>query len=243
MIGIFDSGIGGLSLYKKAKEEIPDKGFIYLSDSANFPYGEKTEEELLGLVRENIKLLQEMGAQVVLIACNSATVSSRGRIRKEFVIPIVGVEPGIKVAHDRFFGKKAVVLATERTVHTHQQLREDEYRDVKIVGANGLVSLIEQNFPNIQPDDLKNILDPKIKKEKVVVLGCTHYHLIKGLLEKIYPEKVFIAPEEAVIKQLKKISGFKSQSFSDIFLTTGDLGTFKVKLEAFLGKSCEVRKI
>lgn len=243
MIGIFDSGIGGISLYLKAKEKMPDKGFIYLSDDSNFPYGEKSEDELLGLVRKNIKLLQGMSANVVLIACNSATVSSRGRIRKEFDIPIIGVEPGIKVAHDKFAGKRAMVLATERTAKTHAESKKDEYQNVKIIGANGLVKLVEQRFPDIQKDELRAILDSKIKDEEVVVLGCTHYHLIHNLLEEIYPDKTFIAPEEAIVKQTEKFASTSDNSPEDIFLTSGDIAHFKVKLEAVLGRKCDVRKV
>jgi len=243
MIGIFDSGIGGLSLYKKAKSKMPDKGFLYLADQASFPYGEKTEEELLSLVRKNIEILQGRGAKVVLIACNSATVSSRGRIRKEFDMPVVGVEPGIKVAHDLFPDKKLVVLATERTVKSHVDSKKNEYKDTRVVAANGLVDLIEKKFPNISENDLKDILDTKINKEEVVVLGCTHYHLIRTMLEKIYPEKIFIAPEEAIIKQLEKYSDFGDERTDDIFLTTGDLTDFRVKLEAFLGRKCDVKKV
>lgn len=243
MIGILDSGIGGLPFYKKAKEEIPDQTFIYLSDDANFPYGKKTEEELLSLVKKNIGIFREMGAGVVLIACNSATVSSRKVIRKEFDMPIVGVEPGIKVANDLFADKRIVVLATERTAKTHFDSKYDEYRTTNIVGVNELVDMIEKKFPNISDNDLRTILDEPIRNAEVVVLGCTHYHLVKDQLEKIYPKKVFIAPEEAVINQLKKFSNFIDEKNEDLFLTTGDLDSFKVKLEAFLGKKCDVREI
>ncbi len=244
MIGIFDSGIGGLSLYKKAKKAMSDKTFIYLADQDSFPYGEKSEKELRALTRKNIKLLENLGAKVVLIACNSATVSSRDRIRREFDIPLVGVEPAVKVVHDLYSNKKALVLATDRTSRSHLKNKAASYGNVKIIGANGLVSLIEEKFPNIQASELKNILDNKIDGEEVIVLGCTHYHLIQKILESIYPDKIFIAPEEAVIKQLSKFSDLATGSGADdIFLTTGDLAGFQVKLEAIIGRKCDVRKI
>lgn len=244
MIGIFDSGIGGLSLYLKAKEKMPEKGFIYLSDDGNFPYGEKTEKEIRTLVRNNIRLLQEEGVRVVLIACNSATVSSRGKIRKEFDVPIIGVEPGIKMANDFFPKKKTLVLATKRTTKTHGEFEKDAYKDAKIVSANDLVDLIEADFPNIKKSDIKAIMDQKMKgDEEVIVLGCTHYHLIQDLLQGLYPDKIFIAPEEAIVRQLEKFVNVSGESSDDVFLTSGYLAHFKVKLEAILGKECDVRKV
>ncbi|MDO8506942.1 MAG: glutamate racemase [bacterium] len=244
MIGIFDSGIGGLSLYLKAKEKMPEKGFIYLSDDSNFPYGEKTEEEIRSLARKNIQLLQDQGARVVLIACNSATVSSRGKIRSEFDIPIIGVEPGIKMAKDFFPGKKTLVLATKRTTKTHGEFKKEAYKDARIVSASDLVDLVEADFPDIKKSDIKAIMDQKMKGgEEVIVLGCTHYHLIQDTLQELYPDKTFIAPEEAIIRQLEKFSDYAKRNKNDIFLTTGDLEKFKTKLSVVNKGGVDVRKV
>ncbi len=243
MIGIFDSGIGGLSLYLEAKEKMPDKGFIYLSDNGNFPYGNKTEDEILLLVRKNILLLQKEGAKVILIACNSATVSSRGRIRQEFNIPIVGVEPGVKMANDLYSDKKALVLATKRTAKTHGEFK-GAYQNAKIMSASELVDIIEKDYPEIKKSKVKAIMDSKIQNgEEVIVLGCTHYHLIQGLLSEIYPDKIFIVPEEAVIRQLEKFSEYADDSKSDIFLTTGDKEKFRKRLEHLVKGKIDVRKV
>lgn len=243
MIGIFDSGIGGLSLYLKAKEKMPDKGFVYLSDDGNFPYGEKTEEEILSLVRKNIHILQKNGARVILIACNSATVSSRGKIRQEFDIPIVGVEPGVKMVNDLYDDKKALVLATKRTTETHGESNE-AYKNAKIISASKLVNLIEKDYPNIKKSDVRTIMDSKIKNGKeVIVLGCTHYHLIQDLLSELYPGKIFIAPEEAIIGQLERFSEYAESNKSDIFLTTGDKEKFKKQVEYLAKGKVDVRKV
>lgn len=244
MIGIFDSGIGGLSLYLKAKEKMPEKGFIYLSDDCNFPYGEKTEEEIRALARKNIQLLQDQGAKVVLIACNSATVSSRGKIRQEFDIPIIGVEPGIKMAKDFFPDKKILVLATKRTTKTHGEFKKDAYKDARIASASDLVDLVEADFPKIRKYDIKVIMDQKMKGgEEVIVLGCTHYHLIQDLLQDLYPDKTFIAPEEAIVSQLEKFSKYAKGNKDDIFLTTGDIEKFKRKLSVISNGGADVRKV
>jgi len=243
MIGIFDSGIGGLSLYLRAKEEMPDKGFVYLSDNNNFPYGEKTEDEVLSLVRKNILLLQERGANVVLIACNSATVSARGRVRQEFDIPIVGIEPGVKMVNDLYSDKKAVVLATKRTTETHGE-SNGSYKNAKIISASDLVDIIEKDYPEIKKSQVKAIMDSKIQNgEEVIVLGCTHYHLIQDLLQELYPDKIFIAPEEAIIRQLEKFSEYANDSKSDIFLTTGDEEKFKRQVEHLVKGKVDVRKV
>src|SRR5665811_331442 len=141
MIGIFDSGLGGLALYLAAKEQIKGKGFIYLSDSKNFPYGTKSQKEIFEISKENVELLIYYGAKVVLIACNSATVSSISSLRECFDVPIVGVEPGIRVAH----GKKNVILwGTSRTIENY---KEKGWFLPRAEQLDSLVDAIENDYP------------------------------------------------------------------------------------------------
>ena len=220
---------------------MPEKGFIYFADQTNFPYGEKSQGELEEIIRHNILLLQDMGANVILIACNSATVSSR-KIRNEFAIPTVGVEPGVKVAKDFHAGKKALVLATEITAQKHP--KDNDYGDIRIAGVSELARLVEEHYPNIKESDVRAIVDPKFQNSvEVVVLGCTHYHFLREMLEKMYPNKDFIVPEEAIIGQLKRFTDYADSGKGDIFLTNGDLKKFQAKVEYLTKGQADVRKI
>ena len=248
MIGVLDSGVGGLSVFSEIKRRYPTASVIYLSDKANFPYGDKTEAELLDIVRNAVKILIENSAKIVVLACNSATVSTVGVLRNELNIPIVGIEPAIKVAAKYTKNGKIGMMATKRTTESHDG--KSLAPGCKLLKSHNpfLIAKIENNFSNICDDDLHNAMKTFVDfGADSVVLGCTHYHFILSRLESMYPDISFYAPTEAVVRHLVEVIGEKDIELTDgndIFLCTGSKVEFEKYLYSLLEiKDADIRKI
>jgi len=241
MIGIFDSGIGGMALLKKAKQVIGDKACIYLADTANFPYGTKSQKEIIDLSRKNLDILKKYGAKVFLIACNTATISAINVLRQEGYGPLIGIEPGLKVAASGLI-EKTIMLATTQTSQNHSLLKEKTFLGVEIYPNDELVAAIERTGGRIDDNQVRKYIGDRFDEKSQVVLGCTHYHLIKDQLARIYPGITFIAPEEAVIRRLEEFAHL-AENGEDIFLTTGDPVDLETKIGGILGKKVNVRKV
>lgn len=215
-IAIFDSGIGGLSVLNEATKTLPNEDFIYFSDLANFPYGDKKTSELKKIILKNIKTLIEKDCKAVVIACNTATSVAINDLRKEFSIPIIGMEPAIKPALEKRH-KKILVLATPITLKLDKfnELRTklDKGHDLIILPAKGLASLIENYV--IKKSDKKEITkylkklfsNIDIDKDEIstIVLGCTHYVFIKELIRKIFTNIKIIDGNIGTINRLQSI--------------------------------------
>lgn len=217
MIGILDSGIGGLSIYYEVKKRLPEAGVVYLADNKNFPYGDKSEVELLAIVRSAVRTLIEKGATIIILACNSATVSTIQSVRTEFTIPIVGIEPAIKTAKSVTKNGKIGVLATKRTVANH----EASEGIIKVHNAE-LVDMIEHDVESISDEVLKAAMLPFTSLDvDTVVLGCTHFSFIKDRLSQLFPAITFLEPTEAVVNRLESViseNKLDIERGSDIFL-------------------------
>ncbi|MDD5731732.1 MAG: glutamate racemase [Patescibacteria group bacterium] len=213
-IGIFDSGIGGLSVLEEARKLLPHEDFIYFSDSANFPYGDKKTNELKKIIIKNIKTLVDAGCKAIVIACNTATSVAITDLRKKFSIPIIGMEPAIKPALEGRH-EKILVLATPLTLKLEKfnQLRSklDKEDELIILPAKGLAGLIEKNVLNgSDKKEIKKYLEKlfsKINKKEIstVVLGCTHYVFIKDLVQKLFSGKKVIDGNLGTVQHLKKV--------------------------------------
>jgi glutamate racemase len=248
MIGVLDSGVGGLSIYRSIKNRLPEVGVVYLADKVNFPYGEKTESELTEIVSRATEKLVDYGANIIVVACNSATVATISRLREKFSIPIIGIEPAIKQAAKETKTKNIGLIATKRTVTDHNG-------DVYAVGCNvfkshngELVSNIENDYNSISDSDLRAAMAPFLDKNiDSVVLGCTHYHFIRERLEKLFPEIKFYAPEEAIVKRLVDVISEKKIELefgSDIFLVSAGKDSFRESLKDLLGiTDADIREI
>ena len=168
MIGVFDSGIGGLSVLEELEKVLPNEDFYYYGDSINNPYGEKSDQELLEITSHIVDVLKEKGAKIIVIACNTATTRVMKKLREKYPKMIfVGTVPAIKVASDHD-SKNTLVMATEATIHslrTAELIRDNKRKDqnIYLVSCPGLANAIET----------KN--EEKIKN----ILGCTHYPFIK----------------------------------------------------------------
>lgn len=248
MIGVLDSGVGGLAIYREIKKRFPDKAVAYFADKANFPYGEKTDAELLVIVRAAVQTLLKYGANVIVLACNSATVATVGAIRTEFEVPIIGIEPAVKQAARETKTCKIGVLATKRTVEDHKG--EELAPGCEIIRSHNatLVSKIENDYDAITDQELMEAMQPFMAANvDTVVLGCTHYHFVKDRLVKLFPDLRFFAPDEAIVSRLETVvleKNIELASGNDIFLCSADVAGFTKSLFTLLGiKDADIRKI
>ena len=198
-IGIFDSGVGGLSIAQCIHQQLPHENLLYVADTLHAPYGDKSTEFIQQRVNEIAKWFIERNAKAIVVACNTATVNAIDQLRKNISIPVIGVEPAIKPAASLSKNKKVAILVTKATAENQRFLAlVAQYRhisDVIIQPCPGLVELIERNENNSAECKLllSAYLQPLLDKGvDTIVLGCTHYPLVKGLIKKICGNHVVI---------------------------------------------------
>lgn len=211
-IGFFDSGIGGISLWIRVKELLPNENTIYFSDSKNCPYGSKPIEYLNEICIKNTEFLISKGCKIIVVACNTATTNSISLLRKNFDVPFIGIEPAIKPAVLNSVSGKIGILATKGTLSStlFSQTSSNHLDKVDLIkkDGDGLVELIEKGI--FEGNDLTNLLIKYLKPMidfgvDQIVLGCTHYPFIKPLIKKIVKDINVIDCNEAVAFQLKNI--------------------------------------
>jgi glutamate racemase len=212
-IGIFDSGVGGTSIWKEIKALLPNENTIYLSDSKNAPYGEKTKQEIIDLSIKNTEFLLQQNCKLIIVACNTATTNAIKVLREKYSIPFIGIEPAIKPAALKTKTNIIGILATKGTLNselfekTSNTIRDQILIKEKI--GKGLVELIEDG--KINSSEMKNLLNSYIEPmlgEDVdcLVLGCTHYPYLIPQIREIVGDKIQIIDSgEAVAKQTKAI--------------------------------------
>ncbi|TBV24863.1 glutamate racemase [Meridianimaribacter sp. CL38] len=212
-IGIFDSGVGGTSIWKEINLLLPNENTIYLADSKNAPYGLKTKSEIIDLSIKNTEYLLKKNCKIIVVACNTATTNAIKVLRENYQIPFIGIEPAIKPASLNTQTKAIGILATKGTLsselfHKTTNLYSSGITIIEQVG-NGLVELIERG--EIQSEAMKSLLktylQPMIEANiDYLVLGCTHYPYLMPLLLEILPKHVKIIDSgEAVARQTKFI--------------------------------------
>ena len=211
-IGLFDSGVGGTSIWKEVHALLPNESTIYLADSKNAPYGQKTQEEIIALSKKNTEILLNDNCQIIIVACNTATTNAIKVLRANYDIPFIGIEPAIKPAALHTKTQKIGILATQGTLNSalfHQTV--SLYSDVKVVEQIGyeLVQLIESGAMHSEKmtELLKDYLLPMVAEDiDCLVLGCTHYPYLIPQIKKIIPNHIKIIDSgEAVAKQTKHI--------------------------------------
>lgn len=211
-IGLFDSGVGGLSIWKDLRNLLPNEDTIYLADSRNAPYGQKSKEEIIRLSFKNTELLIAMGCKLIIVACNTATTNAIKELRENYNIPFIGIEPALKPAVNRSSTQVIGILATQGTLSSELFAnRVAEYKDTTIIEqvGFGIVDLIERG--EIESEKmtilLQEYLQPMINRNiDYLVLGCTHYPFLIPQIKKILPSTVTIIDSgAAVAKQTKKL--------------------------------------
>ncbi|ALJ06014.1 glutamate racemase [Pseudalgibacter alginicilyticus] len=212
-IGIFDSGVGGTSIWKEIYTLLPNENTIYLADSANAPYGIKSKEAILQLSIKNTEYLLNKGCKIIVVACNTATTNAITQLRVKFNVPFIGIEPAIKPAALNSKTKAIGILATKGTLsselfHKTTNLYAQGHVVIEQIGT-GLVELIEagkatnKETRNLLKLYLKPMLNANID---YLVLGCTHYPYLIPLLLELLPNHVKIIDSGlAVAKQTKAI--------------------------------------
>ena len=212
-IGIFDSGVGGTSIFKEIHELLPYENCIYLADSKNAPYGNKSKEEILQLCIKNTELLLSKNCKIIIVACNTATTNAISYLRHHYNIPIIGIEPAIKPAALKTKTKAIGILATKGTLsselfHKTSDLFASGITVIEQDG-HGIVPLIEGG--KLQSNEmialLKKHLKPMLKENiDYLVLGCSHYPYLIPILKELLPKDVTIIDSGlAVAKQTKAI--------------------------------------
>jgi glutamate racemase len=233
-IGIFDSGIGGTSIWSAIHELLPNEKTIYLADSKNAPYGQKSKSEIITLSIKNTDFLLDMGCKLIVVACNTATTNAIQELRAKYTIPFIGIEPAIKPAVTHSKTQVIGILATQGTLNSELFNKTTEkYQDTKIIEqvGHGLVQLIENGQIN-SPEMtllLESYLAPMIRENiDYLVLGCSHYPYLIPQIKKILPDHIQIIDSgQAVAKQTQNILrekvGFTNSSESEnIFYTNTD---------------------
>ncbi|PKQ43746.1 glutamate racemase [Confluentibacter flavum] len=212
-IGIFDSGVGGTSIWKEIHKLLPDENTIYLADSANAPYGLKGKETIINLSIKNTEYLIDKGCKLIVVACNTATTNAISILRETYNIPFIGIEPAIKPAALNTQTKAVGILATKGTLtselfHKTTNLFASNIQVIERIGE-GIVELIEsgQLYSNEMRGLLKVYLKPMIDANiDYLVLGCTHYPYLIPMLVDLLPNHVKIIDSgEAVARQTKAV--------------------------------------
>lgn len=246
-IGIFDSGVGGLTVWKEVHNLLPEESYIYLADSKNAPYGDKSTPEIIALSTKNVDFLISKGCKLIVVACNTATTNAIKLLRQTYEIPFIGIEPAIKPAALKTSTGSVGVLATKGTLASSlfQKTSKDYGKKIHILEkeGKGLVPLIEAgHIDGKETEELLNsYIQPMLKANiDSLVLGCTHYPLLIPLLRKILPENVEIVDcGRAVAKQTKAVLKHKnllsknSKEQYQEFYTNSDKGALEYFLKNY----------
>ena len=190
-IVVFDSGVGGISVLRELIKLMPGENFLYYGDSANAPYGDRATEDVRRLTLQNAQMLLGRGVKALVVACNTATSAAIDQLRQAYPDAIiVGIEPALKLAADRFPTGKIGIMATQVTLREEklsQQLARFPNAQVVKIPAPGLVELIEAGRADAPETKalLQDILTPYIGKLDALVLGCTHYPFVKDAIAAI----------------------------------------------------------
>ena len=232
MIGILDSGLGGLSVFNEVRALIPKASILYVADSAWCPYGSRPYHEIRSRVSTIIDFLIQQGAQIIVIACNSATIACVEFLRTQYPIPIVGMEPGIKPATKATQNGIIGVLATEASLagEKFHSLVSNHAQAYQIITqpCPDFVSLVEKGIlqgPEVEAA-IKQYISPMAHAD-TVVLGCTHYPFLKPAISALYPELTLIDTGPAVAQQVLRRLPVDLHHTPPLihFYTSGDLET------------------
>jgi len=226
-IGILDSGLGGLSILRELIKELPNEDYLFYEDSINNPYGSKSDVELLKIVSNIVDFLLKNNCKMIVIACNTATTSCMEELRKMYPNTIfVGTVPAIKVAYDGNY-KDTVILSTPYTMNSKRvnelinDYHNDDQRITNVSGEN-LANLIELEKNDEIDELLERVLGP-YKECDSVVLGCTHYPLIKDQIQRVVPNAKLLDGSLGVAREAKH-----QLTINNLLNTKSTLGSIEI---------------
>jgi glutamate racemase len=208
-IGVFDSGVGGLSVANAIQKALPQHDVLLREDHEHIPYGTRNPQEILGFVKPIFQSLVEEGCAVIVVACNTVSTNLIEELRQEFKIPLIAMEPMVKSAAEQTESGVIAVCATPATLKSsrYQWLKDTYAPDCKVVepDCSDWAYMIEHNQVDIATitHRIKEVLD---EGADVIVLGCTHYHWIEQAIQSLAEGRAkVIQPEQAVIHHLKRV--------------------------------------
>jgi len=255
-IGVFDSGVGGLSVLRAIRAALPFENLIYVADSGHAPYGDQTEAYITQRTLRVGQWLVESGVKAVTIACNTATVVAAGRLREQMALPVVAIEPAIKPAVAQTRSGVVGVLATRQTVQSESVARLCALygAQVRIVlqACPGWVELVEQaDLHSDQTEVLvRQYVQPLIDQgADTLVLGCTHYPFLRDAIQRVAGQGVaLIDPAEAVARELVRRLDVNTlacgpQLGQTLFFTTGDMVHVQLTISQLWGEGVNVEAL
>ena len=208
-IGVFDSGVGGLSVVRAIQKELPKLEIIYKDDKTHVPYGTRSIQQIYGFIKPIFREFIDEGCLVIVVACNTVTTNLIDRLRQELPIPLVGMEPMVKPAATNTKTGVIAVCATPRTLSSerYKWLRAEYAKGIEVLepDCSGWALMVENN--SVDREKVAKTID-KICKAGAdqIVLGCTHYHWIEQIIKDLADGRAdIIQPEEPTIRQLKRV--------------------------------------
>lgn len=256
-IGIFDSGVGGLSVWRELVKALPNESVVYYADNANCPYGPKSKERIISLVSKVVDFLISKNCKIIIVACNTATAAAIDFLRAKYSISFIGMEPAVKPAAQNSITKSIAVLATEGTFNgklyteTSQKYAKDVVLNIKV--GDKLVEIVENGLINDPETEkhIKALVKPLVEKNiDHLVLGCTHYPFFTEILKRVLPDNVkIIDPAPAVIKQTIRI--LQKNNLINLngdtpfyqFYSSGNSSILKERLRDITTLACHVQEI
>ncbi len=239
-IGVFDSGVGGISTLGAMVSLLPGEHFIYIGDSKNAPYGTKTTEEVIRCVRGVVDELKKDHIKALVIACNTATGAAAATLRAELDIPVIGIEPALKPAHDAHKEGKILVMATPLTIHQQkfENLMERYGKHAVPLQCEGLMDLVEREDAEGAENYLKNLFaDWPMGDVAAVVLGCTHYVFLRPIIRAMLPGHIMVTDGNAgTARQLRRVLDSRG------LLNPGTEGSVRLKTSGETEKVLPVMK-
>ncbi len=247
-IALFDSGIGGLSVWREVARLLPDQPLLYLADQAHCPYGPRPLEEIRRITRAVVTWLMDQGAGLVVVACNTASAAALYDLRERFSIPIVGMEPAVKPAVQRTRSGKVGVLATPATFQgePYARLLARYAQGVEVIAqpCAGWVEWVEAG--RLDDPATAGLVEQYVGPLRAagvdeLVLGCTHYPFLRPWIERVAgPDVDVIDPAPAVARQVQRIwlemaGPFDLTSRAYRFVTTGDADRFQAQVRRLIG--------
>ena len=241
MIGVFDSGVGGLSVLREIRRLMPAADLIYLADQANLPYGARSLEEVRALATAAVAALIERGATTVVVACNTASAAALHQLRDRFPVTIVGMEPAVKPAAAATRTGKVVVLATDTTFRgtVFDDLVGRFAAGIEVIAlpCPGWAPAVEAEWPDGADAAVAAHLQPALDQgADTIVLACTHYSFLDEVITRAAgPAVTLIDPAPAVARQVARVAE-DSGDGTTRHLTTGDPERFAAQIERLLGE-------
>ena len=241
MIGVYDSGVGGLAVLRHLRPLLPDADLLYLADQAHMPYGARSLQEVRSLAEQSVTTLLGRGASAVVIACNTASAAALQHLRDRFEVAIVGMEPAVKPAAAATRTGKVAVLATPTTFQgaVMEQLIGRYAAGIEVIAhpCPGWADAIEESWPEGAAAEVTGHLTPLVASGvDTIVLACTHYSFISDVIQDAAgPGVTVIDPAPAVARQASRVADGAGTG-STTYLTTADPVRFAERIERLLGE-------